>query len=298
MPGPTPPESIQGDQPGSALFRQVWRRINVKNEHWMHCIVGREGSGKSLTSLKMAGLLDDTFSADNVVFKPAEFLRMLRDGAYERGDIYVIDEAGVGLGNRTWQESGQKKLNQALQLIRNHNIGVIFTLPRLGELDSQTQGRLHSYYEISGKEPDEYVIGRWRWLDPDRVDITGEIYRKKPRYDGKIIDSLKVTPPTDDELIEAYKERKEGFQEGVYDGAIDELDPEDADDGEQYDGPREIADAILANGGPEQYMREINNGTQVVLDSDRIAVDYKVGDPKAKKVKKVLLDEVDREGLL
>lgn len=293
---PQPPDPLRKNHPTTQILRRCWRKMNTRDEHWMHVILGEEGSGKSHTALKLGSMLDPDFDVSNVYFSPARLLEDLRDGRYSVGDVYVLDEAGVSLGNRTWQESGQKKLNQALQLIRNHNIGLIFTLPRLGELDSQAQGRLHSYFEIGEKEPNEYVAGRWRWLDPDRVDMSGKIYRKKPRYNGQPVPRVKFTPPTDAGLIDEYEERKAEFQRDFYDRAVDELDDNDGEDSSQ--SPQEIAEEIRQNGGADEYLREINNGTQVIMDTDRIAIDHDLTDRKAKKVKKLLLDDVDREDVL
>jgi hypothetical protein len=293
------PSKLQSDHPTAQILRRCWSRLNELNEHWMHCIVGREGSGKSLTAIRLGNLMDESFTAGQVFFHPAELLRRLRDEEYQQGDVYVLDEAGVGLGRRTWQESGQKRLNQALQLIRNHNVGLIFTLPRLSELDSQAQGRLHSYHEIKTKEPDEWVAGPWHWMDPDRADITGKVYRKKPRVDGAQVLTVRLQPPTDDELVANYEARKGEFQQEFYDEAIEALGDGDGDEEEDsLDSAPEIAADIRDDGGAEQYIREYNNGAQVVLDKDAIAVDYSVGDRVAKKVKKALLPDVDREGVI
>jgi hypothetical protein len=299
MAATTIPKKLQSEHPTAKILRRCWARLNERNEHWMHCIVGREGSGKSLTAIRLGNLIDASFTADQVYFRPAELLRQLRDGEYQQGDVYVLDEAGVGLGRRTWQESGQKRLNQALQLIRNHNVGLIFTLPRLSELDSQAQGRLHSYHEIKSKEPDEWVAGPWHWMDPDRADITGEVYRKKPRVDGYRILSVRLQPPEDEELVAAYEDRKSEFQAEFYDEAIDALtDGESGEESDEPTSPQEIAQDIRDNGGPEQFIREYNNGAQAVLDKEAIAVEYGVGDRKAKKVKTILIDEVDVEGVM
>jgi hypothetical protein len=294
------PSNLQQDHPTiSAILRPVWRRLNTRNEHWVHTIVGREGIGKSLTALRLGLEIDQSFGADQVYFRPADLLRDLRDGEYQQGDVYILDEAGVGLGRRTWQDSGQKRLNQALQLIRNHNIGLIFTLPRLSELDSQAQGRLHSYYEIRHKHAEEYVSGAWRWMDPDRVDITGDVFRKPPTYEGAKLRQVKFGPPEAPDVVDAYEARKAKFQAEFYDEAIAALEGEEGDGGDDdATDPHEIAERIRENGGPDTYIREINGGTQQVLDADEIALEYGVGDRKAKKVKKLLLDDIDREGLL
>jgi hypothetical protein len=294
---PTPsdlPDALDRDHPTARMLQRVWKRLNRKNEHWMHCIVGREGSGKSHTALKLAELVDPEFSDDQVIFRPEPMLEMLRDETYEPGQVYILDESGVGLGKRTWADRAQVKLNQSLQLIRSHNLGLIFTLPRLSELDSQAQGRLHSYLEIVSKKPDQHVRGHWRWLDPDRVDITDNIYRSKPTFNDRDVDTVAFTPPEDEKMVANYETAKEEFQKEFYDEALDEHD--DDDDGELK--ATDVADEILDEGGIEQYVTEINGGAQTVLDADLIGTDYDIGTRKASRVKKLLKRETGRTDLL
>lgn len=287
------PDGLQEplEQPAEQVLRRVWNRLHQRNEHFMGVVVGREGSGKSLTAIKLANLLDSNFSADNVLFRPEELLVMLRDEKYEPGDFYVLDEAGVGFGNRTWQDRAQRLANQALQLIRDHNIGVIFTLPRLGELDSQTQGRLQAFYEIDEKVVDEYVEGRWKWIDPDRSATTGKIYKKYPRTDdGARITKIRFEPPPAS-IIGTYQERKRAFQQEIYNQAIEELTDDTGD--EDSRSPNDIADEILSDEGAEEYIREFNGGTQRVLDKDRIGATYELSKSERKEVKSLLMSEVD-----
>ena len=273
------------------ILRRVWDRLNVNNEHFLMVIVGREGSGKSYTALKLASLIDDEFTHEQVIFRIEEFLRLLRDDEFREGGVYVLDEAGVAFGNRTWHDRGQILANQAMQLIRDHNVGLIFTLPRLGELDSQTQGRLHTLLEIRKKVHNKHVIASWKWMDPDRTDTTGKIYKKYPRSpSGNRITQIRFTPP-DESIVEPYQQRKREFQQMVYDEAIDALTPEE-DDGAP-DTPDEIAEDIRDNGGADKYVREINNGAQRVLDREQIAAEYGIGHRKSKKVKRLLMPEVD-----
>ena len=288
------PRRLQSDNGTiEGIIRPVWQRLNQKNEHWMHVIVGREGSGKSHTAIKICELIDPDFDASNVFFDPADLLRYLRDGEYERGQMLILDEAGASMGKRTWHDSGQVKLNQALQLIRSHNIGLIFTLPRLSELDSQAQGRLHSYYEIRSKNKGEYVVGGWYWMDPDRAGITGEVYRKTPtRGKNTKLKNIKFKPPAAQDVVEEYEERKQEFQEAFYAEAIDALDDADGDDDDDMD-PHDIADAIRDGKGVEAYIE--SNGPQEYIDKSLIAIDFDVGDRVAKKVKKILEQDVERD---
>ena len=270
--------------------------MNEANEHFILAIVGREGSGKSYTAIKIASLLDQRFTHEQVIFRAESLLKLLRDEEYRAGGVYVLDEAGVAFGSRTWQEKAQIRANQALQLIRSHNIGLIFTLPRLSELDSQTEGRLHAFFEITNKVPDEHVTGKWKWIYPDRTGKTGEIYQQYPRTEhGDVVRSISFTPPAES-LIESYEERKKVFQGEQYDKTLEELEDDDSDGGEV--SPAEIAESILDNGNVDEYIREINNGAQTILDKNEIKSRWGVGLPKAKEAKTILLGEIDRGDLM
>lgn len=278
------------------LLGRIWDRINRENEHFMGVVVGQEGSGKSYTAIKIANEIDPSFTADRVIFDVAELLRVLKDGDHEPGHFYVLDEAGVQLGRRTWQDRAQVLANQALQLVRNHNLGLLFTLPRLGELDSQAQGRLQAFLELTDKEDGEYVRGKWKWMEPDRADETGKIYKKYPRRrkDGRIIrlTSVAFTPPPA-ELVEPYEERKNEFQDEFYEETIQALEGEEEEaEGEEAASPAEVAEKIVGNGLVEYISRHPQNKS-LYIDQDLIAADYDMSVRKAKQTKKLIEREVD-----
>jgi len=283
----TPPEPLR--KPNEAnepwLLRRVWDRLNKRNEHCMMAIVGREGSGKSYTAIRIADAIDPRFDEENVLFEVDELLRRLRDGDFEQGDMLVLDEAGVSFGKRTWQDRSQVLANQAMQLIRSHNIGIIVTLPRATELDSQYAGRLQCYYEIINKVPDEYVEGKWKFLDPSRTFADGTTYEKYPRRHEngwtKRIKNFAFAPPRE-AIVEPYEE------------TLEELDDNEDDDDDGLTEPQDIANAILENGGPEKYIK-VNNGTQEYLSRDEIEADYGIGRVRSKRVKKLLMGHIERE---
>jgi hypothetical protein len=282
------------DEPVWRIMRQIWDRLNRKNEHFVCPIVGREGIGKSHTAIKIASMIDSSFSSDQVFFRAAEFLEMLRDEQYSRGDMFILDEAGVSFGKRTWADRAQVTANQALQLIRDHNIGLLFSLPRLSELDSQTQGRAHAFFEITHKQDGDHVAGKWKWIDPDRTGTTGKIYKKFPRNgSGQKIHEIGFAPP-DPELIEPYEERKGEFQHEVYQDAITKLRGEEGDEDDEAElTPKDISQKILTEDGVRKYLKTINNGSQTVLDWKKIRAEYEIGRRQAKEVKSLLMEEVE-----
>jgi len=298
---PRPPEKLRkpGDNATLRILREKWQRLNVNNEHWMLCIVGEEGSGKSYTALKIGSLVDPNFSADKVFFHPANMLERLKNGEYQSGDVWVLDEAGVGLGNRTWHDKGQVKLNQALQLVRKHNIGFIFTLPRLSELDKQAKGRLQNAYELVNKQDGEYVQGPWWQSSVDRMGMqhsSNEIWWSKPEIGGHEVAAVSFSPPGD-EITEPYEQTKDEFLDEFYDETIDELRGEGGDGGGgEFDmSPEEVAEEIRSEEKIDEYLRTINSGSQKILDADLISMDYGLGDTTAKRVKKDLMRDIDEE---
>jgi len=269
----------------------VWHRINSRNQHYMAALGGPEGSGKSWTSLKIAELIAPTFGPDRVMFDPHTFMESLtawKDAGETRGKMIVVDEAGVGIGSRSWYDKDQIQLNKVLQVIRSENMGMLFTLPRLSELDSQTRGRLRAMIEMDGMKPGKYADVKYlRWF-PAR-DERGKVYRKYPVVgDGsnhRKVRRLRFGPPSED-LIEGYEDRKDTFQTELYAETTDQIG-----DGETQMSEKEIAQDIIG-GDVSKYLNwapSVGNH----IDSDLIQVDYDVTGASSKRIKKLVERDVD-----
>lgn len=279
------------------ILRRVWDRCNRRNEHFVAAIVGREGVGKSHTALKIARLVDPSFDADRVLHEGTELVKRLRDGEHEPGNAYVLDEAGVALGSRTWQSRDQVLVNQALQLVRSENLCLLLTLPAISELDSQARNRLHAFYEITDKTPGEHVSGKWKYVDVDRGALDGQERTPYPRVkrDGQTIrvTSLKFTPPAG-ELVERYDEKKAKHQQEVYERTIAELEEgSDDSDGDSERSVKELADEIEEE-GVENYESLHGAHKTMYIDSDLIEAQKEVSSRKAKQVRKLLKSRLDR----
>lgn len=285
-----PPERLRQldtDQYSARIVRQkMWRRMNVQNQHFMGAIVGREGTGKSHSALRLSRTVDPSFTADDVFFQPQELLEAFDSDAYGQGDMIVLDEAGVGLGNRSWYDKEQILLNQTLQTVRDDNMGVIFTLPRLEELDSQTIGRLHAFVEMLDVHPNEgWASAKWKNISLTR-DGRGEDFKKYTRLNvngvKKRITRFAISAPPE-ELVEAYEKRKESFKKELYEEAIAAYD-EDTDDGQS---PSEVADEIIDSGVSEYVSEHGGNGRRYV-DQELIRSDFGLSHRDAKAAKKIV----------
>lgn len=289
----SPPDRLdRPDHPTLDLLRQRWERLNRQNEHWMACIVGQEGMGKSYTALKLARMVDPSFDESRVIFDPHRFIEILKDERYSAGETYVIDEAGVSLGNRTWQDKDQVELNQALQLIRSHNLGLVFTLPRLGELDTQTEGRLQDVIELREKNTEEqWVSGSWWELDVDRLNMSSGkdgVFKQKPYWKGSRVDRIRFTPP-EGEFVTKYEERKEEFQTSTY---AELLGEEEGDEDDDDDAQVILETARKARrDGVGDLVRMHGGHNKPVLKKDLIRTKYDLTHANAQQVKEVLRED-------
>lgn len=277
------------------LEQKVWRRCNIDNQHFMAAVVGREGSGKSYTALRIAEVVDPTFNADRVMFEPQRFLEKLTEWKEDpdvetKGKAIVADESGVGLGVRTWYQDDQVLFNQCLQVIRDENMCVLFTLPRLSELDSQARGRLHAFLEMSDLDAGRWAELRWLNWDPSRNE-SDKIYRHYPKMDvggyKHQIRRLKLGPPSDT-LVAEYSERKDKFQNELYQDAIDTMDETEDQDDDQ--SPAEIADSIIDENDVGDCLSWHGAHKKWYVSKDLIRSHYDLSHSDAQAVKQTLSD--------
>jgi len=289
---PTPPEPLQqldtSDYSARIVRQKIWKRMNVDNQHFMAAIVGREGTGKSHSALSLARTVDPSFTADDVFFDPQALLEAFDSDEYGKGNVIVLDEAGVGLGNRSWYDKEQILLNQTLQTVRDDNMGVFFTLPRLEELDSQTIGRLHAFVEMLETHPDEgWASSKWKNINLTR-DGRGQEYKKYTRLNvngvEKRIKRFAIGAPPSD-LVAAYEDRKEAFKRELYEDAIDAYDEDEETDDEL--SPKEVAQEI-ANEGIDEFVSQNSSTKEAYINKDLIRIEYGLSHSDASAAKKLL----------
>jgi hypothetical protein len=286
-----PPWLNDGSVESRLLKQKVWRPTNVGGDWFVFAIVGREGTGKSLTCASILESVDPSFTAERVFFDPADFLEFVHDLDKDerRGTAVMLDESGVGMGVRTWHDSDQVQLNKVMQTARDDKMIIGLTLPRLGELDSQFRGRLHAYLETTSVEKGNWAAVKWKNIDPTR-DEHDKLYKKYPRLrvngrESKVRE-CKFGPPSPS-FIEAYEARKQQFKQELYEDTLGDMSEEDEEDLT----PKEIAERIDA----EDYIKVVNGGTQKVLDKDLIAAEYDLGHRTASRVKSLLMADVEEE---
>jgi len=285
----SPPAALEPVQNHSQLVirRKIWERMNLKNEHFMGAIVGREGHGKSLSAISIARMVDPQFTADSVFFDPQNLIETFDSAEYGQGRMIILDEAGVGMGNRSWYEKEQILLNQVLQTVRDENMGVLFTLPRLEELDSQTEGRLHALIEMLGVADDgSHASAKWKNVSMSR-DGRGKEYKKYPRFQingaKRKIREIAVGPPPET-VEETYEQQKAAFKQELYEEAVEAYD----DGGEEKPEPDEVAQQVIDTDRVDEFTSIHPQNKSEFVDQDLLRSEFNLSVRDAKTAKKLI----------
>jgi len=124
--------------------RYIRQRI-TQNKNFLAIISGQTGSGKSWTALAIAEMIDPDFNIERIVFKGKELMDLINSNKLtKKGSVIVWDEAGVDLSNRSWQSLTNRMLNYLLQTFRNKCFILLFTVPYMDFIDSNSRKLFHA----------------------------------------------------------------------------------------------------------------------------------------------------------
>lgn len=184
----------------------IRERLWLQRKNALVSIYGEPGSGKSLSAVTLAKLIDDRFSLDFLVFTPDEFLSVLDEA--ERGNVVIFDEAGVGLPAREWQSLQNKLLGYVLQTFRYQNICVIFTTPHVSYIDKQVRHLInYSAVALGYDAKRDAFLTRW-YVRQNNPFADTPAYEPFALFeDGKKVELGDVYIPLPHELIDDYEEK-------------------------------------------------------------------------------------------
>jgi hypothetical protein len=185
------------------------------NNSWLATMVGKTGSGKSWSAIKIAESLDPEFTIDNIVFTSDEFLALLESPRLKRGSFIIFDEAGISFGARDFYTDVNKALSAVLQSMRALNFGTIFTVPNMSFVDKHARKLVHSVIETLCINREEgYVEAKWKnvWANPIR-DMKDPYYIYPTHLTGGLIrqESRTRIYKASTKLIEEYEKKKMEF---------------------------------------------------------------------------------------
>jgi hypothetical protein len=200
---------------GEIFCKWLRSRLIVNNKNVLSAELGPTGSGKSYRDLRKAELwykyhFKEDFPVENICFGLSSGMKLISSGKLRRGEIIIMEEAGVNLGSRDFAHRVSKLFNYVLQSFRSMNIGIFFNLPYLSMLDSQARHLIHFYAESVGIDF-KTKLNICKPFFTQTAQSSGKMYRHYPiiKLNGV---SLKIkrfaySMPSQ-YLIDAYEQKK------------------------------------------------------------------------------------------
>lgn len=125
-----------------------WIRKYSRDSNFEAVLVGRRQSGKSTCALALAKRIDPGFNMSRVCFSAHQFLKVVNDPARKRGDVIILEEAGVNVSRAEWYTAVNKALLFVSQTYGWKGLIVFLTLPSMRYLDTRVAMMLTAYIEM------------------------------------------------------------------------------------------------------------------------------------------------------
>lgn len=223
----TPKLNGQPITEGYALNSWMASRFN-KNKNVMVAVVGQTGSGKSYFCIRALEKwyefrFNREFPQENICFSIEEAVKRIRHGNLERGEIIIVEEAGVLVNSLDFQNKIAKFFTAILQSFRSKNIGIFFNLPNISFLNKTARTLLHLTCETMSIDVNnnQVLVKPFYW---QTNAISGKLYTKylRIKIGRKTFTIKKVTYNLPSEkLTIPYEQRKDIFVNKVMDSLED-----------------------------------------------------------------------------
>jgi ABC-type dipeptide/oligopeptide/nickel transport system ATPase component len=186
----------------------------ARNQNLLVVITGQTGTGKSLSALEFARLIDPKFTAAQIVFTVTEFLTMME--VLGPGRVIIFDEAGVDLDARRSSSKKNVFFSNILKTFRYLQIPTIFTLPNLMMLDKNARRLFHLWIKTREIDYKKEICWASYYIISADDEWNDTITRALPRvHDPVTHEKRKITrvgfhkPPPD--LLAAYEAKKDTY---------------------------------------------------------------------------------------
>lgn len=262
----------------------------------------KSGVGKSYTGLRIAEMMDPDYrtgtgAMDKIVFTPKDFIRAMDviEKKGKRGQVLLIDEAGLLIDSRRWYSLINKAVGDVVMTFRTLRCMAIFVTPAMDVVDRRIrmffnfQMIAEKVYRGGGPKVRVRVYGL-RWVD----DVRGKpMWRKLATYNRDkhmVIKHTKfwVDYPHNKELVAAYEEKSQLYKKTLR-ASIADL--EERDMTEKVLDINEVVKKVLAR--PE--MIETNSKGRRKVNQDDIAFTFEIDKREAGVVSRKVNRELNKE---
>jgi len=198
----------------SQIVENIKKNLSKKRNYTI-AAVGRVGTGKSYSSLKVAKTLQPSFTINNVVFDIPTLLEKVHNEEVKAGEVLIFDEAGISASNR---ESYMNKFNKAMSFLmqtwRHRQIVLIITVPDIAFIDAGTRKMFDAIMECKEVIKSRRVVRvNWKFLQSNVQ--SGKIYFHNPKTTNMETIQVEIGKPNV-KLINQYEKKKKEFTTELY----------------------------------------------------------------------------------
>lgn len=165
------------------LLKWINRRIE-QNRSVLALFVGPTGSGKSYSAISTAVAASKRFTVNNIVFDVHDFVKLIRHGNLQHGDIVIFDDAGLNINSRTWQSMQNNIFSMVTQSFRYQQIITLITTPDWSYIDWQVRNLFDLFFEATEVQgvmkpfihfPSPLMGDRRPWRKYPKVQVNGKV---------------------------------------------------------------------------------------------------------------------------
>lgn len=204
--------------------------------------VGDPGSGKSWSILSMMAQINPRFKLDgNWFFKASDFMREITEyykrNDYERGKIWVLDEAGVDLNNLNFYDEINRGLNIFFQTARHRNYIFFATVPFISFISAGVRKLMTTVFRAEG------------WNDKNQTKVIPRILQYNDEMDkfykrrllvetnaGTIHCNVIMVRKPPQRLVNEYEKRKAEFTGDLFELTANKIEAFERKQSEKYLG--------------------------------------------------------------
>jgi len=197
-------------------------KVNEENNSFPCMVVGKTGSGKSYSVLRLCQEIDPEFELEgNWFFRAENFMKEFtsyyknRDNA-KSGKIWVLDEAGVDLNSLKYHNSINKAYSSLFQTSRFRNYIFFGTVPFLDFITKQVRKLMHHRMDAKGVENNKSVVFPrcLEWNERKEDFYTKRLICQFPDGSQSKINRM-LLPLARKALITEYEKRRRDFSDNV-----------------------------------------------------------------------------------
>lgn len=267
---------------------KIRKRLHEENKNALILLVGDTGSGKSWAALRLAKLIDPSFTPKRVAHqRGSHFMRIIKNQKLKRGDAVIWDDVGKGLKKRDWYDIVNKMIVDVLQTFRVLGLCVIFTCPDPRLIDSNALALFHYWGEMIMIDMRKKQ-SRMKFFEVQINRRTGKVYWHYLRSYGKPITRLWVKKPHYNITRQYEKDKLPVVMETIRRTAktVEKVEEKQK---LKIMTDKQIVNEVVKNS--EQYIKTYNKRT--FLDKYAIMSTFGVGGLRAARIKQVAGRKLD-----